>query len=214
MRQVTDPKFDAKAFVAAGCDRCAKDYASARTSDAPPYLRLLTGRTVEGANVLDVGCGCGVPIAASLSHRYQVTGLDISEEQLKLARTAVPNATFVHGDATKLTFEHGAFDAAVMLYALFHIPRPEQAAFFKSLRSWLVKGGLFLASLADNSEPGYIEDGFFGTSMYWSHFSKDETVGILIKAGFSVVWEGATGHGFAEAGRKPERHRLVLVQAT
>ena len=213
MRPVTDPNFDAKAFVAAGYDRCAKDYASARKTEAPPYLSRLTREISDDAKVLDVGCGCGHPIAASLSRRFCVTGIDISREQIKLARAAVPNGTFIHGDATKLAFEEGAFDAAVMLYALFHIPREEQLSFLKKLRSWLVEGGFLIASLAQHSEPGYTKDDFFGTSMYWSNFSKNQTVEVLRRAGFSLVWEGTTGHGYADHSLKPERHPLVLVEA-
>lgn len=214
MRPVTDSSFDAKAFVAAGYDRCAKRYASARMIAAPSYLSVLTDRVRAGANALDIGCGCGQPIAASLSQRFRVTGIDIALEQIKLARRSVPNGTFIHGDATKLAFKEGTFDAAVMLYTLFHIPREEQPNFVKRLRSWLVEGGLLLASLAWHSEPGYTEEDFFETSMYWSHFSKDETIGILQSAGFLVVWEGAAGHGYADEGHELERHPLVLVKAT
>ena len=214
MRPVTDPCFDAKAFVAAGYDRCAKDYASARGTEAPSYLSRLTRRIPSGAKVLDVGCGCGHPIATSLSRCFQVTGVDISLEQIKLAKAAVPNGTFIHGDATKLAFESGSFNAAVMLYALFHIPREEQPSFLEKLRSWLVDGGFLLASLAQHSEPGYTEDGFFGTSMYWSNFSKNESVDALRRAGFSLVWEGSTGHGYSDRNLEPEQHPLVLVEAS
>lgn len=50
--------------------------------------------------------------------------------------------------------------------------------------------------------------------MYWSNFSKDETLELLRRAGFSLAWEGTTGHGYADDDLKPERHPLVLVQAT
>ena len=213
MRPVTDPNFDAKQFVAAGYDRCAQAYASSRSSKAPEYLSVLTERVSAGDRVLDVGCGSGKPIAATLSKRFLVTGIDISAEQILLAKDAIPAGTFIHGDATELTFKENSFDATVMLYTLFHIPRDEQLIFLTKLRSWLVPGGLLLVSLARDSEPGYTEDDFFGVAMYWSHFSKEDTLVVLKQAGFSKVWEGTTGHGYDDASMKPEHHPLVLVKA-
>ena len=213
MRPIADPDFDAKAFVAAGYDRCAENYASTRNAAVSPHLGRLTDAIPDGARVIDVGCGCGRPIAAFLSRRFQVTGVDISRAQIKLAKQSVPNATFVHGDATKLQFDHGTFDAAVMMYALFHIPRHDQFKFLVKLRMWLVDGGFFLVSLAQESEPGYLEDDFFGTTMYWSHFSKDESLKQFERAGFSLVWEGQTGHGYNDEAAKVEHHPVVLLQA-
>lgn len=213
MRPVTDPNFDVKAFVAAGYDRLAQSFASAISKKPPEWLSLLIERIHDDAKVLDLGCGCGVPIAATLSQRFRLTGIDISRVQIELARKMVPNGTFIHGDATKLTFDTGAFDAAVMLYALFHIPRQEQPAFLIELRSWLVDGGFLLVSLSERSEPGYTEDDFFGTSMYWSNFSKAESIEVLQKAGFSVIWEGVIGDNYVDQSLKLERHPLVLVEA-
>ena len=35
---------------------------------------------MNGAAVLDIGCGTGVPIAKSLAKRFSVTGVDASEK--------------------------------------------------------------------------------------------------------------------------------------
>ncbi len=59
----------------------------------------------DGAAVVDLGCGAGVPTTARLAERFAVTGVDISAEQLLRARRLVPGARFVHADMT-------AFDPA------------------------------------------------------------------------------------------------------
>ncbi len=213
MRPVTDPTLDAKAVVAAGYDHCAEAYASARSTEAPPFLSLLTGRMAEGSKVLDIGCGCGLPVGAVLAARFRLTGIDISKEQIKLARSNVPSGKFIHADAASLYFRTGSFDAAVMLYALFHLPRDEQPAFLTKLRSWLGDGGLFLATLSTHSDPDYVEDDFFGARMYWSNFSQAETKTLLRNAGFSLLWEGTTNHGFGDEDIEPEIHPVVLLEA-
>ena len=88
MKLVTDPNFDAKAFVAAGYDAVANTLAAAKSGEPPEWLPVLTDRLPKQARVLDVGCGCGVPIASTLAARHRVTGIDISVERIKQARQA------------------------------------------------------------------------------------------------------------------------------
>ena len=213
MQPVTDRNFDPRDFVAAGYDRCAEEYSLARGNEVPAYLAILTDRLAIGARIVDIGCGCGRPIAARLAEQHQVTGIDISRKQIELARQAVPNASFIFGDVTAFDFQANSFDAAIMVYTLFHIPRDDHPKFLLKLHSWLDAGGYCLLSLAEHSEAGYTEDGFFGTSMYWSNFSSDETITILRRTGFAVCWQGVTAHGYANQHRPEETHPLVLVQA-
>ena len=60
-----------------------------------------------------------------LSKRFKVTGVDISETQIELAKKNVPEAYFVCQDMTRLDFPDGAFDAICSYYAVIHIPREE-----------------------------------------------------------------------------------------
>lgn len=53
-----------------------------------------------GDRVLDLGCGCGVPVARHLARRYAVTGVDISETQVTRAQALVSDAQFVCADMT------------------------------------------------------------------------------------------------------------------
>ena len=51
------------------------------------FARLLP----KGAKVLDFGCGSGVPVTSFLIKAgFDVTGIDFSEEMLRLARKNVP----------------------------------------------------------------------------------------------------------------------------
>ncbi|MCX5096466.1 class I SAM-dependent methyltransferase [Streptomyces sp. NBC_00365] len=55
--------------------------------------------------VLDLGCGSGVPVARALATAgHRVTGVDISEVQIRRAREFVPQAEFIRADATDLDF--------------------------------------------------------------------------------------------------------------
>src|SRR5256714_8077572 len=96
---------DPKEIVARGYDAIALRYAEwAGRVGAPTleWLRDLDARLPDGANVLELGCGRGVPGTRELARRHRVTGVDISAVQIELARHHVPEASFVQGDAVDL----------------------------------------------------------------------------------------------------------------
>jgi SAM-dependent methyltransferase len=66
-----------------------------------------------GGSLLDVGCGTGSYTAALAERGWDVTGVDISEDMLRLARER--GVRTVHADATSLPFEDESFDAAVSI---------------------------------------------------------------------------------------------------
>jgi cyclopropane fatty-acyl-phospholipid synthase-like methyltransferase len=76
--------------------------------DPEPYgawAAALTARLTAGASVLDLGCGCGVPMSRTLAaHGFHVTGVDFSRVQVERARSLVPDATFVWADAIDVDF--------------------------------------------------------------------------------------------------------------
>jgi SAM-dependent methyltransferase len=62
---------------------------------------------------LDLGCGTGFHLATLHELGWTVTGIDISEDQLRLARDRAGGfAELLHGDATDLPFADGSFDLA------------------------------------------------------------------------------------------------------
>ena len=84
------------------------------------------------ARVLDVGCGTGALAAAILAANghAEVVGIDPSETFVAHAREhgADPRARFEVGDAQKLHFPDGAFDAALAMLVLNFVPDPPAAA--------------------------------------------------------------------------------------
>ncbi|MFB9682910.1 class I SAM-dependent methyltransferase [Amycolatopsis plumensis] len=121
---------EARRVVESGYDRIAQRYLewSARIPDDPRrrFAAELTGRLDDGAPVLDLGCGAGVPSTAALAERHDVLGVDLSEAQLALARRNVPGARFRRGDMTGLSFPDGSFAAVTTFYSVLHVPREEE----------------------------------------------------------------------------------------
>lgn len=212
MRPANDPLVDYKALVKRGYDRCAAAYTEARSGEAHPELDLLHERLDDGAAVLDLGCGAGVPIARSLAGSFAVTGVDTSSEMVRLARANVPEARFFHADITSVEFVDSSFDAVVAFYSIFHLPREEHHGLFRRIRDWLKPGGYLMCTLTRYSEAAYTEDDFFGETMYWSNYGLSEYADLLTGLGFSLLETSTVGHGYAESEAPPEVHPLVFAR--
>jgi SAM-dependent methyltransferase len=83
-----------------------------------------------GRHVLDIGCGTGSLVRELTALGAQVTGLEISEQQLATARARDPSssARYVVGSAQELPFDDGSVDVAVFMRSLHHVPPDELMA--------------------------------------------------------------------------------------
>src|SRR5262245_49933163 len=75
------------------------------------FIKLLDGRN----KIADVCCGSGAMIP--LLGRRIFAGLDFTRAMLQVA-TQFPEARLVEGDAQKIPFRTGTFDAAMIVYSV------------------------------------------------------------------------------------------------
>ena len=201
-----------KALVRSGYDQCAAAYHESRRREAGPELDALFAVLDDGAAVLDIGCGAGVPVTRALSERFSVTGVDISDSMIELARANVPAGKFIRADVMTVEFAPSTFDAATAFYSIFHIPRSEHPALFRRVHDWLKPGGYLLCLLPRYNEETYIDD-FFGSTMYWSSYAVEDYERLLTEIGFDILEKSVAGSGFDESvGAEPESHPLVLAR--
>ncbi|HEX6481159.1 MAG TPA: class I SAM-dependent methyltransferase [Ktedonobacteraceae bacterium] len=141
----------------------------------------------EQSQVLELGCGAGIPCTQSLAQYAHVTGVDISAAQIALARQHVPDARLFQADMMELAFPPATFDTVVAFYSLIHLPRAEQAVMINRLAQWLRPGGWFLVNLGVSNDPGSIEPNWLGTAMYWSSYDAQTNLDLVSQAGFTLV---------------------------
>jgi SAM-dependent methyltransferase len=202
-----------KRTVAAGYDRLGAHFGEwADQIKGDPWERFLdelSERLPDGARVLDLGCGSGARLAR-LAGRFELVGVDISTEQIRLARTNVPAASFIHGDFSTLDFEAGSFDAVTALYSIVHVPREEHRALLNKVVLWLKPGGLFLASLAHVGGPDRSYE-WLGVEMFFSGFDAETGRRLVLEADFELLLDELVWMGEPEGevaflwvlGRKP-----------
>ncbi len=190
-RLETAQRLDPKRVVEQGYDRIAERYLEWAESDASGvrerYTSLLLTRLHPGAQVLELGCGAGVPITRALARRFEVTGVDISARQIALARQHVPQARFIQADMTELDLPLESYDGVAAFYALFHVPREQQPQLLDHIASWLRPGGLLVATMGTQASKGGVEEDWLGAPMYWSSYDSEANVRFVRKAGLDIV---------------------------
>ncbi|WP_395088722.1 class I SAM-dependent methyltransferase [Armatimonas sp.] len=106
-------------------------------------LRLLQPTSL--CSVLDAGCGTGMLARRLTDAGYAVTGLDLSPEALRLAKTRRLE-TLVEGSVNALPFPENSFDAIVSLDVWYHQAVDDALAACEAAR--VVKpGGIVIVNL-------------------------------------------------------------------
>jgi len=175
--------------VQAGYDELAPRFGEwMRNVEGDPWERFLeelASRLPEGAHVLDLGCGNGDKLAR-LAEEFEVTGVDLSAEQLQLAGARVPEAKLIHADFSELELAEESFDAVTAFYSIIHVPREAHAELFARILRWLKPGGLFLASLSHVGSPDRTEE-WLGVQMFFSSFPAETNRRLVLEAGFELL---------------------------
>jgi len=110
---------------------------------------------LQGATVLELGCGKAEKTRIVAQQAASVLALEVDEIQLarNLAITDLPNVHFAHGGAEKIPAADANFDIVLMFKSLHHVPAGLMDSVFAEIRRVLKPGGV-----AYISEPVYAGD--------------------------------------------------------
>lgn len=134
-------------------DNIASAFAEMRDSfyREQKYLDLLINYLQPGADVLDVGCGSGHPIAAYLIEQgLKVTGIDASKKLLNIAAKKCPHMRTIHGDVRSIVLNE-KYDAIVEWWCLFHLPKADQIQMISRFANWLKQNGILEFTTGDRA---------------------------------------------------------------
>jgi SAM-dependent methyltransferase len=119
-------------------------------SYVPYYSRMLSKHlgADKSLNILDVGCGMGLALYALQKTGYShVMGIDISKEQIAVAKNKGLNAELTTDTISWLGNKAEQYDYIIALDVIEHIPVHEQLAFTKAIQAALKKGGKFICTV-------------------------------------------------------------------
>lgn len=114
--------------------------------------KLLTARAGYLIHdILHLGCGGG-NVDHTLKQYFSVTGVDISEEMLSLARQLNPDLTYQTGDMRSVRLGK-QFDAVILLDSIGYMRTVDSLrAAFKTASAHLIPGGVLLALVEETRE--------------------------------------------------------------
>ena len=108
------------------------------------YLDSLLRITGDNAEILDLGCGTGIPVMKYLlSKGIQVAGVDASYRMLEIAKNNFPSEDFILADMRQLSLDR-KFDAVIAWHSFFHLRPEDQPGMFGIFRAHLKPGGVLL----------------------------------------------------------------------
>jgi len=178
------------------------------SSNLTPFDKLMCDELISRLNrnskILDLGCGIGLPYDKYfVKNKINLTGIDISEKHIELAKKNVKSAKYFVGDFFSKEIK-GKFDAIVSYFAIFHIPRIEHLKLLKRINSLLKKEGYILITLGAESMKCAVNPNFVGAPMAWSSYSVENNKKLISKAGFEIL--------MAVEDYRIERHLWILAK--
>lgn len=101
---------------------------------------------VTGTQALDFGCGTGRSTRFLQKLGFQVTGVDISEDMLRIARTSDPAGDYrlVPGDDLS-QFAAGSFDLVLSAFTFDNIPAEKKLRIFRGLSERMTPAAIMIS---------------------------------------------------------------------
>ena len=200
-------------------DRAAPKYARDPIADLPAY-EYTRGRTMSylsrESRVRELGCGTGSTALELAPHLGHITGTDLSQGMIDIARDkataqGIANADFRVAPASGALDLDGSFDV-VMAHNLLHL-LPDPAEVITRVHDVLPPGGLFI------SKTPCLADRAFGLKRYpiraviplMQLFGKAPHVTFLTQPQLERMVTGA-GFEIVEAGNFPATSRYIVAR--
>lgn len=145
------------------------------------FLSLLP----SSANILDLGCGSGQPIAAYfIAQGYQITGVDASDQMIEAARLSFPKQVWMQQDFREYLTGH-KFQGILAWDSFFHLTPEDQRKMFKRFAKYAQSGTALMFS--SGPEQGEAIGLLCGEPLYHASLSAEEYQTLLQDNGFKLI---------------------------
>lgn len=152
------------------------------------YVELFLNYLNNNASILDIGCGTGELLKYYQDKDFTVTGLDVSEEMIKIAKEKVPSSNFVKISIYDIDKVKEKYDGISATFVLVHIPKEKINEVVGKIYERLNKGGifftLFTTSLQEGMQPEPLDD---SCKYYAVNYSNEEVVEALKNNNFEIL---------------------------
>ena len=175
----------------------AKAYAG-KFMEYAPYVEQVNKFAkflLPGDEVLDVGCGPGNVAKQLLATKtLKITGIDLSDEMVRLAAANVPTGEFLWQDIRQAEFPNRQFDAVILSFSIVHLNDAEAYALLRKAVSWLKDKGVLYLSFMEGKKAGFEQTSFSQDPIYFNYYSRDEVERFLSMQGVTVFHSAEQGY--------------------
>jgi len=148
-------------------------------------LELFKKYIPQGSSVLDAGCAAGRDSRKLSANDYVVTGVDLSEKLLAIAKKEHPTISFIKADIRSLPFKKETFDAIWAVAVIHHLEKKDISKalneFYRVLRP---HGYLFLTTKKGHGKKRISEELSLFRKREFSLLTKEELNKLLDEACF------------------------------
>lgn len=154
------------------------------------FLDKFLGYLTQGKKVLDVGSGAGFDAKYLSDKGALVTGIDIADKLLEVAKEIAPTVEYTKMDMRSINFPNASFDGVWCAASLLHLPKSEVISVLQGIQNILKPNGIFYLGLKQgigeefvtNKGSGNLE----GARRFFSYYTKEEIENLLTRSGFEV----------------------------
>lgn len=149
------------------------------------YLDRVLAHLVDGASVLDLGCGSAEPIAKFfIDNGCRVTGVDAATAMIAICRQRYPDQTWIEADMRVLDLRR-RFDAVIAWDSFFHLTADDQRAMFPLFAQHAAPGALLL--FTSGPKAGVAMGEIYGHALHHASLDAAEYESLLAANGFKVL---------------------------
>ena len=149
---------------------------------------------LEGINqrgcIADLGCGVGKHGRYCASKGYKVTGYDISEEMIKLAKEndSICKMEALH-IANMCEIETSIlYDGIVAMYSLIHLTEEQMIKTLENIKKCMKNDAKMILSVYYGDRLGYYQEALNSDfQLYYKDYRQEEIKELVKKAGFKIV---------------------------
>jgi 2-polyprenyl-3-methyl-5-hydroxy-6-metoxy-1,4-benzoquinol methylase len=205
---------DKTAVTISAYNESAEKFAAKFMDFAPYKSRILHFQkkyASQATSVIDLGCGPGnvAKIFCDQKPDYEITGIDLSEEMVRLARLNVPNGEFHVGDLRCIDLQN-TYDIAIASFCIVHLSNEETEQFIQRLSNIVNPNGYLYLSFMEGNAAHYESTGFSQKHIYFNYFKRASIIKLLGSAGFEI--KEITEQNYEENDGEITKDLFVIAQ--
>jgi ubiquinone/menaquinone biosynthesis C-methylase UbiE len=130
----------------------------------------------ENDNVLDLACGpCQIGKYIKKKINVSITGVDLSKEMLKIAKTNIPDGVFIEDSI--ITFRNTIpYDLVIIGFGIPYLNKEQVEKCIKNSVSLLKVKGYVYVSFMDGNKEGFEKTSFGGNNTYYIYYHEKERI--------------------------------------